>query len=576
MATGGDCQVDLVGQHSKQPCLRGVSFGCTGSQSIWTRACRGEFRCGINNPSFPCGYPPGRSSYDCSCPSPSQGRASTSQGRAALWFLQERVEELHALPRSAGGFATEPVGELDRWQQEERRALPPEAGALFLAKGSTSPRTCLVVDESAHDLPQRENGEASMHKADIVVQWSARSQLLPIRGRWLTVRVHTTWPVRASAANGTLDAIVCPRASLPWISGCWSRIATSRMIIRFSPRAAEALTAASHLGRRVPTPSSTTVGGAQLAIGVALEACKESVLVSGFGFDDAPPRVRDWLHELEALGRVTWQRGRRHCPLPPPPPAMPTSIAASLPTSTAIVPSSAALAASATRLQVAKNPMLVLPRFWSAARADAAKAEVLAALDGCSIRGSGGDRRSFGVERAHSWGWGHASTAIRAFTHDKLLADAVHAFLNTSRPRVQSLALGGFVNGPDQDSGGGWHQDAPWRGIKALMYLDDVREPADCAFAMLRHYRPGRLRPLARSKRPGYSEAAVEAEVARGARVEAVLAPRGSVVLFDTSSVHRGLPCGIGRNRTTLTTYYANPMPRCEPSKRYCASRKKS
>jgi hypothetical protein len=488
--------------------------------------------------------------------------------RTGMWFVQESVEELHALPRRVGGFAHVSVDELHRWQQEEMSALQSDAAVMLLSRGEPSKptRTCWVVDESsAADLLPLAN------QADIVVQWSSRSRLLPIRGRRLTVRIHVEWPLRASMAEGVVDAITCPPASLPWVSKCWrswSHTAPHRAI-RFSPRATRAvIIAAARLGHRAAAASFKGGGrGAQLAIGVALEACKE-VRVSGFGRDDAPRHTRDWLQELEALGRITWQRGRARCPLPVPPPAPPTAI----PTGIAILPTSAALAASAARLQAAKDPVLVLPRFWSAAQADAAKAEVLAALRSCSEQGQGGDRRSFGVERAHTWGWGHGSTAIRAFTHDKQLAGAARAFLNSDTPNVHKLALGGFVSGPSQDSGGGWHQDAPWRGIKALMYLDDVGEPADCAFAVLRHYHPRRLRPLVQPGRPGYSEAAVAAEVARGARIEPVLAPRGSVVLFDTSSVHRGLPCGVGRNRSSLTIYFANAMRTCEPPARYCAS----
>ncbi|EOD33976.1 hypothetical protein EMIHUDRAFT_455666 [Emiliania huxleyi CCMP1516] len=63
-----DCRVALVAQHSKGRCLPGKTFGCgVDGYSIWTRGCRGEFRCGSEAPSFFCGYPPGEVSYKCRC-----------------------------------------------------------------------------------------------------------------------------------------------------------------------------------------------------------------------------------------------------------------------------------------------------------------------------------------------------------------------------------------------------------------------------------------------------------------------------------------------------------------------------
>ena len=67
-AAASTCEATLVAQHSKKPCRPGISFGCSeDSRSIWTKNCRGEFRCGAESPSFFCGYPPGQDSYRCSC-----------------------------------------------------------------------------------------------------------------------------------------------------------------------------------------------------------------------------------------------------------------------------------------------------------------------------------------------------------------------------------------------------------------------------------------------------------------------------------------------------------------------------
>ena len=61
-----DGQCGLVRQVSFAPCELGRSFGCDPvSGSMWTRNCRGNFRCGSN--TVHCGYPPGFPAYNCSC-----------------------------------------------------------------------------------------------------------------------------------------------------------------------------------------------------------------------------------------------------------------------------------------------------------------------------------------------------------------------------------------------------------------------------------------------------------------------------------------------------------------------------
>ena len=46
-ATGTECAVSLLEQHSRAPCTSGVSFGCYPGEPtrMWTRNCRGKFHC---------------------------------------------------------------------------------------------------------------------------------------------------------------------------------------------------------------------------------------------------------------------------------------------------------------------------------------------------------------------------------------------------------------------------------------------------------------------------------------------------------------------------------------------------
>ena len=62
------CNVLLVSQDSRSPCIRGSSYGCReGGDSMWVRGCRGTFRCGGDGPEVSCGFPPGQASYHCRC-----------------------------------------------------------------------------------------------------------------------------------------------------------------------------------------------------------------------------------------------------------------------------------------------------------------------------------------------------------------------------------------------------------------------------------------------------------------------------------------------------------------------------
>ena len=92
----GRCSITLAEQSSYAPCILGRSFGCTNaaerSPSVWVRGCRGRFLLrgcsGKDETSIWCGYPPGASSYNCSC-----------AGRSTAKFGMPTGE--HVLPMSA-------------------------------------------------------------------------------------------------------------------------------------------------------------------------------------------------------------------------------------------------------------------------------------------------------------------------------------------------------------------------------------------------------------------------------------------------------------------------------------------
>ena len=96
------------------------------------------------------------------------------------------------------------------------------------------------------------------------------------------------------------------------------------------------------------------------------------------------------------------------------------------------------------------------------------------------------------------------------------------------------------------------------------MYLDDVHDAGVGPFAMLLNYSDTTLKhaPDRRGRRTRFDEAAVNGQVNQGARVREIFGSAGTAVVFETSSVHRGMPARTG-GRVTLTNYYHNDLPTC-------------
>ena len=207
------------------------------------------------------------------------------------------------------------------------------------------------------------------------------------------------------------------------------------------------------------------------------------------------------------------------------------------------------------RLRARKLPYVVVDGYWNASRTRAARAEVLLALAGCSeVNDDGGDQRRLGLSERHA----RLFPLAAEFAEDSYLRQVAAAFLRTSfNTKVQAgLTRAG------QASGGGWHRDTRRPGIKAMVYLDDVG-PRNGPFAMLLGYDEQRLEhshdPLSK-RTTRFNASAIEGEVRLGAAVHPIHAAAGALIIFEISSVHRGMPCE-GGERAVLTNYYRVKRP---------------
>jgi len=203
----------------------------------------------------------------------------------------------------------------------------------------------------------------------------------------------------------------------------------------------------------------------------------------------------------------------------------------------------------ADSLVAGSSPFMVLHGYWNRSKAEATRAEVSQAIEQCSEAGEGKDRRRMGITSPKNF------PLMQSFQNDPFLLEIAKRH---QRKAVNVRAQAG-VTLPGEASGGGWHKDTMARGLKAMMYLDDVDE-TNGPFAMLINYRDKHLR---------FSPDAVSGIFRRlnnsviddyllqnsNARVDTLHASMGSVIVFEISSVHRGMPCNE-RPRVSLTNYY--------------------
>jgi len=169
----------------------------------------------------------------------------------------------------------------------------------------------------------------------------------------------------------------------------------------------------------------------------------------------------------------------------------------------------------------------------------------------------GADQRIFGAERA--------SAAIRKF-HDADFPIAVGEYYGSRRLTCFSTLAGRISARPGNlGSGQGWHRDAFHFQYKAMLYLTDVG-PESGPFQLLdASHRGARVFSdmievgLQRAPKTRLTEQQAEALVeAEPQRLKTFTAPAGTMILFDSSAIHRGSPIASG-TRYALTNYYYEP-----------------
>jgi hypothetical protein len=169
----------------------------------------------------------------------------------------------------------------------------------------------------------------------------------------------------------------------------------------------------------------------------------------------------------------------------------------------------------------------------------------------------GADKRIFGAERA--------SPAIAEYNRDPLPISVGEAYGKIKLTAFCTLA-GRITPQPGNiGSGQGWHRDAFHFQYKSMVYLTDVTADSG-PFQILEgshnggHVFSDTIRGrLPRQPYSRITDAQAERVIAGApARLKSVTAPAGTMILFDSSTIHRGAPINAGM-RYALTNYYFEP-----------------
>lgn len=159
------------------------------------------------------------------------------------------------------------------------------------------------------------------------------------------------------------------------------------------------------------------------------------------------------------------------------------------------------------------------------------------------------------------YGANNISNVIASFAKSVLLENVASGYNAVPTRTAFTLAAKMLATSGNRGSGEGWHRDAFFRQFKAIIYLSDV-EIGNGPFQFIAgSHRLGMVLKDIWRGRLGYMqyrirEDQVDAILKKSpSRLKTFAAKAGTLILVDTSSIHRGMPIEEG-SRYALTNYY--------------------
>lgn len=162
------------------------------------------------------------------------------------------------------------------------------------------------------------------------------------------------------------------------------------------------------------------------------------------------------------------------------------------------------------------------------------------------------DKRIFGVE--------HIASLARRFHYELEFLELGECV--NKEPVFCAFTLGGWLqHGKGGSSGNGWHRDAFFSQYKAMLYLTDVNDENGPFEIIPKSHRIANVLTCVRKANIGFmQDRFTDDEVLRlicvlDEKPVKLAAKAGTVVLFNSSTIHRGSPIVDGE-RLALTNYY--------------------
>lgn len=159
------------------------------------------------------------------------------------------------------------------------------------------------------------------------------------------------------------------------------------------------------------------------------------------------------------------------------------------------------------------------------------------------------------------YGANNVSHLIESFAENSKIHDVASAYNQELTRTAFTLAARMPSSKDNQGSGEGWHRDAFLRQFKAILYLSDVG-PENGPFQFIKYsHRPRQLlKDIWKGKLCYMQYRLSETEVSRiiegsSERLVTYAAKAGTLIIVDTSAIHRGMPIQTG-TRYALTNYY--------------------
>lgn len=206
--------------------------------------------------------------------------------------------------------------------------------------------------------------------------------------------------------------------------------------------------------------------------------------------------------------------------------------------------------------EIERCGLCVVPDFWSQTQCQEARGEVdrlIREYPRYINSNAKADQRIYGAN--------NASTLIASFAEDPTLLTLANAYNRKPTCTAFTLAARMPASAENLGSGEGWHRDAFLRQFKAILYLSDVSLENGPFQLIDDSHRRSRLLEDMKTARLSYMQYRVEEKqierllAQSPQRLKTFTATAGTLILVDTSTLHRGMPIRSGV-RYALTNYY--------------------